>query len=241
MKSPWLAHVLAIFLGLISLGGDLLAGIATSTVQQDGTKTSFNGIGSAHRIGTYDFDFPYGLTGLNFIKARIRLWVQLPEEAIGDLAPIIVFAKVGTTNLEQALITGDAVRTDIRISYNLIESGPGVVEKQTKFENLTQQQDLALSAILASDPGYRLEAWLVSDTLTAITVPATGEYLDFSNGFPTVVIRNFDSTLDLAYVPEPSANLIFGSLGLLLISWNRTCRRHKSSAFQKGKIESCPA
>jgi len=181
------------------------------------------------------------LTGLNFIKARIRLWVQLPEEAIGDLAPIIVFAKVGTTNLEQALITGDAVRTDIRISYNLIESGPGVVEKQTKFENLTQQQDLALSAILASDPGYRLEAWLVSDTLTAITVPASGEYLDFSNGFPTIVIRNFDSTLDLAYVPEPSANLIFGSLGLLLISWNRTCRRHKTTLLQKGKIESCPA
>jgi len=123
----------------------------------------------------------------------------------------------------------------------LIESGPGVVEKQTKFENLTQQQDLALSAILASDPGYRLEAWLVSDTLTAITVPASGEYLDFSNGFPTIVIRNFDSTLDLAYVPEPSANLIFGSLGLLLISWNRTCRRHKTTLLQKGKIESCPA
>jgi len=226
MNAIKIAAVLSILIAStawISVGQ---AGIATSTVDQDGTKIGFNGnLGSASKIGTFDFNFPGGLAGLNFTEARICLSVQLPPEAIGDLAPQIVFAKLGATNLDQALITGDAIRTDIRISYNLFPSGIGIVEKQTDFEDLTRVQDLALSAILASDPNYRVDAWLVSDTLTAITVPALGEFLDTSGEFPVSVIRRYDTTLDLKFVPEPSTSIAFTGFSLWLLRGARAWKR----------------
>jgi hypothetical protein len=226
MNAIKIAAVLSILIAStawISVGQ---AGIATSTVDQDGTKIGFNGnLGSASKIGTFDFNFPGGLAGLNFTEARIRLSVQLPPEAIGDLAPQIVFAKLGATNLDQALITGDAIRTDIRISYNLFPSGIGIVEKQTDFEDLTRVQNLALSAILASDPSYRLDVWLVSDTLTAITVPASGEFLDTSGEFPVSVIRRYDTTLDLKFVPEPSTSIVFAGFSLWLLRGARAWKR----------------
>jgi hypothetical protein len=226
MNAIKIAAVLSILIAStawISVGQ---AGIATSTVDQDGTKIGFNGnLGSASKIGTFDFNFPNGLAGLDFLQARIRLSVQLPPEAVGDLAPQIVFAKLGATNLDQALIAGDAIRTDIRISYNLFPSGIGIVEKQTDFEDLTRVQDLALSAILASDPNYRVDAWLVSDTLTAITVPASGEFLDTSGEFPVSVIRRYDTTLDLKFVPEPSTSIAFTGFSLWLLRGARAWKR----------------
>jgi hypothetical protein len=226
MNAIKIAAVLSILIAStawISVGQ---AGIATSTVDQDGTKIGFNGnLGSASKIGTFDFNFPNGLAGLDFLQARIRLSVQLPPEAVGDLAPQIVFAKLGATNLDQALITGDAIRTDIRISYNLFPSGIGIVEKQTDFEDLTRVQNLALSAILASDPSYRLDVWLVSDTLTAITVPASGEFLDTSGEFPVSVIRRYDTTLDLKFVPEPSTSIVFAGFSLWLLRGARAWKR----------------
>ena len=226
MNAIKIAAVLSILIAStawISVGQ---AGIATSTVDQDGTKIGFNGnLGSASKIGTFDFNFPGGLAGLDFLQARIRLSVQLPPEAVGDLAPQIVFAKLGATNLDQALITGDAIRTDIRISYNLFPSGLGIVEKQTDFEDLTRVQNLALSAILASDPSYRLDVWLVSDTLTAITVPASGEFLDTSGEFPVSVIRRYDTTLDLKFVPEPSTSIVFAGFSLWLLRGARAWKR----------------
>jgi len=226
MNAIKIAAVLSILIASttwISVGQ---AGIATSTVDQVGTKIGFNGnLGSASKIGTFDFNFPGGLAGLNFTEARIRLSVQLPPEAIGDLAPQIVFAKLGAINLDQALIAGDAIRTDIRISYNLFPSGIGIVEKQTDFEDLTSVQDLALSAILASDPNYRVDAWLVSDTLTAITVPALGEFLDTSGEFPVSVIRRYDTTLDLKFVPEPSTSIAFTGFSLWLLRGARAWKR----------------
>lgn len=229
--------VLSILIASTLLVPKASAGIATSTVDQNGTKINFNGvIGSASKIGTFDFNFPGGLAGLDFTEARIRLSVQLPPEAFGDLAPQIVFAKLGQTNLDQALITGDAIRTDIRISYNLFPSGLGIVEKQTDFVNLTSAQNLALSAILASDPSHRLDAWLVSDTLTAITVPAFGEFVDLSGPFPVVVVTRYDSTLDLKFVPEPSTSIAFTGLSLWLLrgarSWTRD--RNKKTSNNKG-------
>lgn len=226
MDAIKIAGVLSILLASTTLIPDAQAGIATSTVEQNGTKIGFNGnIGSASKIGTFDFNFPGGLADLSFIEARIRLSVQLPPEAIGDLAPQIVFAKLGATNLDQALIAGDAIRTDIRISYNLFPSGIGIVEKQTDFESLTKAQDLALSAILASDPNYRVDAWLVSDTLTAITVPAFGEFLDTSGEFPVSVIRRYDTTLDLKFVPEPSTSIAFTGFSLWLLRGARAWKR----------------
>jgi hypothetical protein len=226
MNAIKIAAVLSILIASTSWISVGQAGIATSTVDQDGTKIGFNGnLGSASKIGTFDFNFPGGLAGLNFTEARIRLSVQLPPEAIGDLAPQIVFAKLGATNLDQALIAGDAIRTDIRISYNLFPSGIGIVEKQTDFESLTRAQDLALSAILASDPNYRVDAWLVSDTLTAITVPAFGEFLDTSGEFPVSVIRRFDTTLDLKFVPEPSTSIAFAGFSLWLLRGARAWKR----------------
>jgi hypothetical protein len=226
MNAIKIAAVLSILIAStawISVGQ---AGIATSTVDQDGTKIGFNGnLGSASKIGTFDFNFPGGLAGLDFLQARIRLSVQLPPEAVGDLAPQIVFAKLGATNLDQALITGDAIRTDIRISYNLFPSGIGIVEKQTDFEDLTRVQNLALSAILASDLSYRLDVWLVSDTLTAITVPASGEFLDTSGEFPVSVIRRYDTTLDLKFVPEPSTSIVFAGFSLWLLRGARAWKR----------------
>ena len=229
--------VLSILIASALLVPKASAGIATSTVDQNGTKINFNGvIGSASKIGTFDFNFPGGLAGLDFTEARIRFSVQLPPEAFGVLAPQIVFAKLGQTNLDQALITGDAIRTDIRISYNLFPSGLGIVEKQTDFVNLTSAQNLALSAILASDPSHRLDAWLVSDTLTAITVPAFGEFVDLSGPFPVVVVTRYDSTLDLKFVPEPSTSIAFTGLSLWLLrgarSWTRD--RNKKSSNNKG-------
>jgi len=229
MNAIKIAAVLSILIAStawISVGQ---AGIATSTVDQDGTKIGFNGnLGSASKIGTFDFNFPGGLAGLDFLQARIRLSVQLPPEAVGDLAPQIVFAKLGATNLDQALITGDAIRTDIRISYNLFPSGVGIVEKQTDFENLTGAQNLALSAILASDPNQRVDAWLVSDTLTAITVPASGEFLDFSGGFPISIVRRYDTTLDLKFVPEPSTSIVFAGFSLWLLRGARAWKRDRN-------------
>lgn len=245
MKTDKLALVLLCFALAMGLCGRVLGGIATSTVNQDGTKIDFgdpippdnNLAGSASRIGLYDFDFGTSPLSLNFLQARIRLWVQLPIEAEGDNAPYIVFAKAGTTDLQQALINGDAVRTDIRISFNLPDRGFGVVEKQTDFQNLTRQQDLALAAILASDPSNRLEAWLVSDTLKAITVPARGETFEVINGFPVVTFQPFTSTLDLRYVPEPSTNNIFIAGSLLTTLGIRSRRRNRM--VSKEKVESC--
>ena len=237
MNAIKIAVVLGILVASTTLIPVAQAGIATSTVDQNGTKIGFNANnGSASKIGTFDFNFPNGLAGLDFIEARIRLSVQLPPEAFGDLAPQIVFAKLGETNLDQALITGDAIRTDIRISYNLFPSGLGIVEKQTDFVKLTSAQNLALSAILASDPSHRVDAWLVSDTLTAITVPASGEFLDLSGPFPIAVVTRYDSTLDLKFVPEPSTSIAFTGLSLWLLrgarSWTQD--RNKKSSNNKG-------
>ena len=232
MNAIKIAVLLSILIASTLLIPGARAGIATSTVDQNGTKIGFNSNnGSASKIGTFDFNFPNGLGGLDFTEARIRLSVQLPPEAIGDLAPQIVFAKLGETNLDQALITGDAIRTDIRISYNLFPSGLGIVEKQTDFVNLTNAQNLALSAILASDPSSRLDAWLVSDTLTAITVPAFGEYVDLSGPFPIVVITRYDSTLDLKFVPEPSTSIAFTGLSLCLLRGARSWKRNRNLKF----------
>ena len=234
MNAIKIAVLLSILIASTLLIPGARAGIATSTVDQNGTKIGFNSNnGSASKIGTFDFNFPNGLGGLDFIEARIRLSVQLPPEAIGDLAPQIVFAKLGETNLDQALITGDAIRTDIRISYNLFPSGLGIVEKQTDFVNLTNAQNLALSAILASDPSSRLDAWLVSDTLTAITVPAFGEYVDLSGPFPIVVITRYDSTLDLKFVPEPSTSIVFAGFSLWLLRGARAWKRDSNEKPSK--------
>jgi hypothetical protein len=236
MNAIKIAVLLSILIASTLLIPGARAGIATSTVDQNGTKIGFNSNnGSASKIGTFDFNFPNGLGGLDFTEARIRLSVQLPPEAIGDLAPQIVFAKLGETNLDQALITGDAIRTDIRISYNLFPSGLGIVEKQTDFVNLTNAQNLALSAILASDPSSRLDAWLVSDTLTAITVPAFGEYVDLSGPFPIVVITRYDSTLDLKFVPEPSTSIAFTGLSLWLLRGARSWNRNRNLKFSNSK------
>jgi hypothetical protein len=237
MNAVKIVWSLSYFLASTLLIPSASAGVATSTVDQIGTKIGFNANnGSASKIGTFDFNFPNGLAGLDFIEARIRLSVQLPPEAFGVLAPQIVFAKLGQTNLDQALITGDAIRTDIRISYNLFPSGLGIVEKQTDFVNLTSAQNLALSSILASDPSHRVDAWLVSDTLTAITVPASGEFLDLSGPFPIAVVTRYDSTLDLKFVPEPSTSIAFTGLSLWLLrgarSWTRD--RNKKSSNNKG-------
>lgn len=234
MNATKIAAVLSTLIASILLIPDTRAGMATSTVEQNGTKIGFNAAsGSASKIGTFDFNFPDGLTGLDFLQARIRLSVQLPPEAFGVLAPQIVFAKLGATNLDQALIAGDAIRTDIRISYNLFPSGLGIVEKQTDFENLTRAQSLALSAILASDPNQRIDAWLVSDTLTAITVPASGEFLDFSGGFPISIVRRFDTTLDLKFVPEPSTSIVFAGFSLWLLRGARAWKRDSNEKPSK--------
>ena len=236
MNAIKIVVVLGILVASTTLIPVAQAGIATSTVDQNGTKIGSNANnGSASKIGTFDFNFPSGLAGLGFTEARIRLSVQLPPEAFGDLAPQIVFAKLGETNLDQALITGDAIRTDIRISYNLFPSGLGIVEKQTDFINLTVAQNLALSAILASDPSYRLDAWLVSDTLTAITVPASGEFLDLSGPFPIAVITRYNSTLDLKFVPEPSTSIAFTGLSLWLLRGARSWKRDRNRIFSNSK------
>lgn len=239
MKKATVAFVIGFLLSLLSSSQAVISGVvATSTVNQNGSKFDYNaGMGSASKIGTFDFDIANPLS-MVYLKARIRLWAQLPPEAVGDLAPAIVFAKVGTTNLEQALIAGDAVRTDLRISFNLFESGLGVVQKQTDFEKLTKLQGLALASIIASDASTRLEAWLVSDTLKAITVPAVGEKLELVNGFPVVTFTPFTSTLDLEYVPEPSSSVIIGSLGVLALRiWRSRAKRIDTG--KEGFAEPC--
>ncbi len=224
---------IAVLIGTLCLWGDCNlgrchAGIATSTVQQDGLKIKYNGNltkndnletasfpGSASRIGTFDFNLS-NLGDLYFIQARIQVWVQLPPEAIGDLAPYLVFSKVTenqnpeSPSLDASLIAGDAIKTDIRISFDLFPSGLGIVEKQIDFKDLTREQSLGLSDILSKHPQQRVDVWLASDTLKAITVPSSASYLDFSNGFPLLVVNDFNSTLELKFVPEPSSMAIFG-------------------------------
>lgn len=225
--------------------GQCHAGIALSTVQQDGLKIDYNGNltsadqlptasypGSASRIGTFDFNLN-NLESLTFIQARIQFWVQLPPEAIGDLAPKLVFSKVTQSNspdfphLDAALISGDAVKTDIRISFDLFPAGLGIVDKQIDFKDLTRQQGEVLSQILSGDPQQRVDVWLASDTLKAITVPSSASYLDFSHGFPILVATDFKSTLELKFVPEPSSMAIFG-IGFSII-FHRSWRRFSTS------------
>ncbi|MFM7929127.1 MAG: PEP-CTERM sorting domain-containing protein, partial [Pirellula sp.] len=107
--------------------------------------------------------------------------------------------------------------------FDLFPAGLGIVEKQIDFRDLTEEQGLGLSKILSQDPQQRVDVWLASDTLKAITVPSSGSYLDFSNGFPNLVVTDFYSTLELRFVPEPSSMAIFG-IGFSLIlhrSWRR--------------------
>jgi hypothetical protein len=87
---------------------------------------------------------------------------------------------------------------------------------------------LALTAILASDPNYRVDAWLVSDTLRAITVPASGEFLDLSGDFPISVMTRYDTTLDLMPVPEPSTSIVFAGFSLWLLRGTRAWKRVKN-------------
>ena len=243
MNSIRFIAVLAVLIGALCHTQQVRAGIALSTVLQDGTKVDYSGtatslnqlppmnqrLGSASRIGTFDFEI-VDLPNVYFIRARIRLWVQLPPEAVSDLAPYLVFSKVlpgDQPDLDLALISGDAVKTDIRISFDLFPAGLGIVEKQVDFKNLTREQSLKLSSILTNDPKHRVDVWLASDSLKAITVPKSASYLDFSNGFPMLVVEDFTSTLELDFVPEPSTSAIFG-IGcsiLLQRSWQRHRRR----------------
>jgi hypothetical protein len=170
------ATVIAVLIGtLFHWGKDDLgqshAGMVLSTVQQDGLKVDYNGNltsldqlpnasrpGSASRIGTFDFEF-VDLPNLYFIRARIRLFVQLPPDAVSDFAPQLVFSKVlpgASPDLDAALITGDAVKTDIKISFDLFPSGLGIVEKEIDFQDLTKEQSLKLSSILSNDPQQRV-------------------------------------------------------------------------------------
>jgi hypothetical protein len=249
------ATVTAVLLGMLCHFQHVQAGIATSTVVQSGTKVDYIGTassvgqlppmnerpGSASRIGTFDFEF-MDLPGLYFLRARIRFWVQLPPEAIGDLAPYLVFSPVlqgDSPDLDLELISGRAVKTDIRISFDLFPAGVGIVEKQIDFKDLTRAQSSKLSTILSDDPQQRVDVWLASDTLKAITVPKNVSYISVSTGLPTLVVRNLTSTLDLEFVPEPATSVMFG-IGLsvaLQRSWKEYRRRKSTSS--KGAKERC--
>lgn len=204
--------------------------IFSSTTNQVGTKIDFNkspqnpaGSGSASKIGLYDFR--NDADAYSYLKARIRLWVQLPPEAVGDKAPYIVIAKAGTLDLDLALTVGDAVRLDLRVSYDLFPSGPGVVEKQTDFENITPDQSLAIAAIMEQDPERRIEAWLASEDFKDITVPASFDSLQIVNGRPQIVTTILNSTLDLEAVPEPASIACFLIAPLTVYSLNRRRQR----------------
>lgn len=204
--------------------------IFTSTVNQSGEKVDFNktpqspaGTGSASKIGLYDFR--NDADTFEYIRARIRLWVQLPSEAVGDKAPYIVIAKAGTLDLDLALTLGDAVRLDLRVSYDLFPSGNGVVEKQTSFADVTREQSLAIAAIMEQDPERRIEAWLASEDFKDITVPASFDSLQIVNGRPQIVTTVLKSTLDLEAVPEPASFACFIAAPLAIYSLNRRRQR----------------
>lgn len=213
--------------------------VFSSTVEQNGTKVDFNkspqnpaGTGSASKIGLYSFGSD--ADQFDYIRAKIRVWAQLPPEAIGDKAPYIVIAKSGTLDLDLALTVGDAVRLDLRVSYDMFPSSNGVIEKQTEFETVTLNQSLAIAAIMAKDPDRKVEAWLASDDFKAITVPATFDTLQIVNGRPTIVTRVLTSTLTLEAVPEPSTIALFLATPWMAHKWNR---RRKRPANSKHSIE----
>ncbi len=240
---------IAVLIGTLFSMNQLNGGVVySSTVLQDGQKIAYSGNltnenlssgprpGSASRIGTFDFSIP-NPQNLEFIRARIQFWVQLPPEAIGDLAPQLVFSRFlpqDQPDLDAALISGDAIKTDIRISYNLFPSGSGIVEKRIDFQNLTSDQNNMLSEILSQDPQQRVDVWLASDTLTAITVPKNVMYYAAPvGGFPTLTVRNFTSTLDLEAIPEPSTSVIVGvGMSLFLQRSLRDYRRRKKSGIK---------
>jgi hypothetical protein len=232
MMSPiMLSNALKSF-GFALLAVQLLVGssyagyVFSSTVEQNGTKVNFRktpgnpaGTGSASKIGLYSFGTD--ADQFDYIRAKIRVWAQLPPEAIGDKAPYIVIAKSGTLDLDLALTVGDAVRLDLRVSYDMFPSSNGVVEKQTEFETVTLNQSLAIAAIMAKDPDRKVEAWLASDDFKAITVPASIDTLQIVNGRPTIVTKVLTSTLTLEAVPEPSTVALFLVTPWIAHSWNR--------------------
>lgn len=233
------------FFGLTVIALQFLIGncdagyVFSSTVEQNGSKVNFNktpqnpaGTGSASKIGLYSFGAD--ADQFKYIQAKIRVWVQLPPEAIGDKAPYIVIAKSGTLDLDLALTVGDAVRLDLRISYDMFPSSNGVVEKETEFENLTFDQSRAIAAIMAKDPDRKIEAWLASDDFKAITVPASYDTLQIVNGRPTTVTKILNSTLTLEAVPEPSTIALFLVTPWMAHTWNR---RRTRPANSKPNIE----
>jgi hypothetical protein len=233
------------FLGLTVIALQFLIGncdagyVFSSTVEQNGSKVNFNktpqnpaGTGSASKIGLYSFGSD--ADQFKYIQAKIRVWVQLPPEAIGDKAPFIVIAKSGTLDLDLALTVGDAVRLDLRISYDMFPSSNGVVEKETEFESLTFNQSRAIAAIMAKDPDRKVEAWLASDDFKAITVPASYDTLQIVNGRPTIVTKILNSTLTLEAVPEPSTIALFLVTPWMAHTWNR---RRTRPANSKPNIE----
>jgi len=227
-------------LALQLLMGSSKAGyVFTSTVEQNGTKVDFKktpqnpaGTGSASKIGL--FSFGADADQFDYIRAKIRVWAQLPSEAIGDKAPYIIIAKSGTLDLDLALTVGDAVRLDLRVSYDMFPSSNGVVEKQTELESVTLGQSRAIAAIMAKDPDRKVEAWLASDDFKAITVPASIDTLQIVNGRPTIVTKILTSTLTLEAVPEPSTIALFLVTPWMAHTWKR---RRTRPANSKPNIE----
>ncbi len=219
------------FLTIAMLVSHAHAGVIfSSTTNQIGSKVDFNkspqnpgGTGSASKIGLYDFR--NDADAYAYLRARIRLWVQLPPEAVGDKAPYIVIAKAGTLDLDLALTVGDAVRLDLRVSYDQFPSSTGVVEKQTDFADITDDQSLAIAAIMEQDPERRIEAWLASEDFKDITVPASFDSLQIVNGRPQIVTTILNSTLELEAIPEPASIACFLIAPITIYSLNRRRQR----------------
>ena len=232
MHPKILVKISLVFLAIASLCSQAQAGYISSTSFQDGTKEAFGQDGSASRIGTFDF----GPAATGYILARVRLWVQLPLNATGTSAPLIYFVKKGESSFNAALVNGNTVRTDIRISADGYQSGLGVLEKQTGFESLTQAQGAGIASLIRSDADHQVEVWLVSDKFNAITVPRFIQLISITpEGDIITTQQRLTSTIDMV-IPEPSSILAFCLIPL--IAYPSSKRRKTSIHFTSRRLTS---
>jgi hypothetical protein len=217
------ARVLAAIALFVGLGSSSLAGVVSSTANQDGYKYVTGGTGGASKVGTFQFLDP----ATEFSAVRLRTWIELPANAHGPDAPRMIFSKYSADFPEFSLVIGPSISTDLSFESDSPPSF-GVDERQSPWVQLDPQAGLDLAWIIAQDPLRRVDVWLYSPTTRDFATPDQFTYFDIGpNGEIIIETFVFTATLELeptAVIPEPASLLVFGGLSLTAFGLRRSLR-----------------
>jgi hypothetical protein len=216
----WILAAIALWVGL---GTSCLAGVVSSTTNQDGYKYITGGSGGASKVGTFQFLDP----STQFSSIRLRTWIELPADAHGPDAPRLVFSKYSADFPEFSLVIGPSISTDLSFESDVPPSF-GVDERQSPWVQLTPEAGLDLAWIISQDPLRRVDVWLYSPSTRDFATPDQFTYFDIGpNGEIIIETFVFTATLELestAVIPEPASLLVFGGLSLTAFVLRRSLR-----------------